>query len=390
MRARRFCFVVLVAGLLAAACSSSSATYDPGMAYGGDGAYGGAAATMAPAATLAPAFPASSPAGFGEVANPTLAEGPQTGGAAASAGAPVPSSNAALPEDQIIKTGSIDIQVAGIDTSIARATDEIHALGGWLAGSDRTTSDAQDMASATYRVPAARFEDALAAMRVLGTKVLSEHTESTPVGGQIVDLPARIANLRASEKAIQAIMEKANTIGDVLTVQQRLADVQGQIEELSGQLAGLTDQSSYSTLTVVFVVPILPTPSPSPTPTPSPSATATPVVWSAGDQAGQAAGALGAVGESAATVLIWVAILVLPIGLAFVLLLALLGFAARRFEPYRRRLLPFTVAQPVTFAQPGWPAQGGAAPAQPASGTPPSGTPPSGAPDAHPEKTPKV
>jgi len=52
--------------------------------------------------------------------------------------------------------------------------------------------------------------------------------------------------------------------------------------------------------------------------------------------------------------------------------------------------LPFTVAQPVTFAQPGWPAQGGAAPAQPASGTPPSGTPPSGAPDAHPEKTPKV
>jgi len=24
-------------------------------------------------------------------------------------------------------------------------------------------------------------------MRVLGTKVLSEHTESTPVGGQIVD-----------------------------------------------------------------------------------------------------------------------------------------------------------------------------------------------------------
>jgi len=39
----------------------------------------------------------------------------------------------------------------------------------------------------------------------------------------------------------------------------------GQIEELSGQLGGvLTDQSSYSTLTVVFVVPILPTPKPEP------------------------------------------------------------------------------------------------------------------------------
>jgi Domain of unknown function (DUF4349) len=367
MRVRGFCFVVLAAGLVAAACSSSAATYAPGMDYGGYGTDEKPAPTTAPVATEASAV--------GEVANPTAAGEPQSGGAEASGAVPVPSSDVPLPEDQIVKTGSIEIQVAGIDTSIARATDEMHGLGGWLAGSDRTTSDAEDMASATYRVPVNRFEDALAAMRVLGSKVLAEHTESTPVGGQIVDLQARIDNLRASEKAIQAIMAKANTIGDVLTVQERLADVQGQIEELSGQLAGLTDQSAYSTLTVVFVVPILPTPSPSPTPTPSPSATATPVAWSAGDQAGQAAGTLGQVGESAATVLIWVAILVIPVGLAFVLLLALLGFAARTFEPYRRRLLPFTVAQPVTFAQPAWPAQSGAAPVQPAPGTPPSSAP---------------
>jgi hypothetical protein len=142
---------------------------------------------------------------------------------------------------------------------------------------------------------------------------------------------------------------------------------------------------------VVFVVPILPTPSPSPTPTPSPSATATPIVWSAGDQAGQAAGALGEVGKSAATVLIWVAILVLPIGLAFVLLLALLGFAARRVvEPYPQATAALHRGPAGDVRPAGWPAQGGAAPAQPASGTPPSGTPPSGAPDAHPEKTPKV
>jgi TolA-binding protein len=107
-------------------------------------------------------------------------------------------------------------------------------------------------------------------MRKLGTKVLSEHSESTPVGGQIVDLQARIANLKASEKAIQAIMAKANTIGDVLTVQQRLAEVQGQIEQLSGQLQGLTDQAAYSTLTVILVVPVVATPSPSASPTPSP------------------------------------------------------------------------------------------------------------------------
>ncbi|MFI5259294.1 MAG: DUF4349 domain-containing protein [Candidatus Limnocylindrales bacterium] len=343
MRARRFCFVLLVAGIFAAACSSSSATP-------GDQFYNQAGPTAAPA------MPAASDGGMYGGAGGTQSVPAQPGNANPTDQAPGASSNAVQPENQIIKTGSISIQVAAVDNSIVVATDQIHALGGWLAGSDRTTSTAQEMASATYRVPVARFEDALAAMRRLGTKVLSEHTESTAVGGQIVDLQARIANLKASEKAIQAIMAKATTIADVLTVQQRLADVQGQIEELSGQLAGLTDQAAMSTLTVVFVVPVLPTPSPSPTPTPSPVPTATPVAWSAGDQANQAAGSLAEVGKGAATVLIWIAILLIPVALALIVLLILLGLVARILDPYLKHLLPVTAGGPATLGTPRTPA----------------------------------
>jgi hypothetical protein len=342
MRTRRFCLVLLAAGLIAAACASSAATYNPNVNYGYP-------------VTMAPAVPAASAAG---AAGPIDQAGATPAfGQAQSGGNPTPAPagtgiNAAGPDSQIVKTGTISIQVAAVDTSIAHATDLMHGFGGWLAGSDRTTGAAQEVASVTYRIPVARFEDALAAMRTLGSKVLSEHTDSTAVGGQIVDLQARIANLRASEKAIQAIMAKANTIGDVLTVQQRLADVQGQIQELSGQLSGLTDQAALSTLTVVFVVPVVPTPTPSPTPTPTPSATATPTPWSAGDQAGQAAGALGEVGKAAETLIIWAAILILPIALVLLLLLALLALVARALDPLRKRIMPYTVAQPVTWAAP--------------------------------------
>jgi hypothetical protein len=375
MRVRWFCLVLLVAGTLAAACSSSSSAATSAL-YAQNGK---------DAPTMAPVMPASSAGGFGDVANATVAPGPESGVPIPSGAAPAATPNAAQPENQVIKTGTISIQVAAVDDSIAQATDQMHALGGWLAGSDRTTRTASDMASVTYRIPVNRFEDALAAMRKLGVKILSEHTESTPVGGQIVDLQSRIANLRASEKAIQVIMAKANTIGDVLTVQQRLAEVQGQIEQLSGQLAGLTDQSAYSTLTVVLVVPILPTPSPSPTPTNSPEPTATAIPWNAGTQAGQAADALGEVGKALATVLIWVAILVVPITLAFILMLALLGFAGRKLDPYRKRLLPFTVAKPVTYQQPS--PQGWFVPGRPGTpGVP--GVP--GVPGTQPEDQPKV
>ena len=331
MRAKRFCLVLLIAGSLAAACAASSATTgDYANPNGGDVTTQG-----------------TGDGGNGHVgAGPTQAPGSKPG--ANASGAPAASSGTGAPEDQIVKTGTISIQVAAVDDAVARATDQIHNLGGWLAGSDRTSDSAQATASVTYRVPVAQFENALAAMRKFGSKVLGEHTESTPVGGQIVDLNARIANLKASEKAIQAIMDKATSINDVLTIQQRLADVQGQIEELSGQVAGLTDTAAFSTLTVDFVVPYTPTESATPSESPSP----TPVPWSAADQAGQAAGTLQQVGEGGATVFIWIAIVFVPVAVALVVLLILLGFAARVLDPYRRRLLPFTVARPVTFTPP--------------------------------------
>jgi hypothetical protein len=335
MRAGTFCFAMLVAGLVAAGCSSASATpYDYGA--GND---------VVPAASQA-AMPLGGAAGGGLIpAGPTSAAA-----ATAAAGAAAPG-NASAIENQIVKTGTIQVQVASIDDAISRATDQIHAMGGWLAGSDRAVDSTSQMGSVTYRIPVDQFENALAAMRKFGTKVLYEHTESTPVGGKIVDLKAQIANLQASETAIQSIMGKATTITDVLTVQQRLSDVQGQIEELSGQLTGLTDQAAYSTLTVQFVVPYTaPSASPSATVSPSP----TPIPWSAGDQAGQATGSLREVGQAGATALIWVVILFLPIVIVSILVILLLALAARQLDVYRRRLLPFTVAQPT----PGnWPAQ---------------------------------
>jgi hypothetical protein len=384
MRSRGFLAAALALFTFAAiGCSSSSSAASP-TPFNGGYPYGGPEASMA-------GLPGGNQ-GVGVPAPATPA--PAVGGTDQSGGVPLPTlapGAAAVPEDRIIKTGSITIEVADIDVSVAKATDQIHALGGFMAGSDRTTSSGNlGVASVTYRVPVAQFEDAVALMRKLGKKVISEHSDSQSVGGQIVDLQARIDNLKATEKAVQAIMDKATTIQDTLTVEQRLSDVRGQIEQLTAQLTGLTDKSAYSTLTVIFEVPE-PGASPSPTPTPSP----TPGPWSAGEQFNQAAAELGGVGQNVATAAIWLVVLILPVTLALLLLLILLIVISRVLDPLRRRWLPFTVAQPVQHGQTGWgspyPAQ---APLPPASATwpapgaqaPPAGQPGTTQPGADPEK----
>jgi hypothetical protein len=175
--------------------------------------------------------------------NPTS----QTGSGAAAALYDVTS-----PGLQIIKTGTLALRVDGLDAALATATQKIAALGGYASGSQRKGDGDLSVASVTYRIPAARWDDALVGLRGLATKVLSEQTQTEDVTTKIVDLGARIANLQATEQALQGIMLKATKISDILAVQSQLTENRGQIEQASADLKHLSEQANFSTLTVTY------------------------------------------------------------------------------------------------------------------------------------------
>jgi hypothetical protein len=128
-------------------------------------------------------------------------------------------------------------------------------MGGYIGASETSTVNDQPVAAITYRIPVERWEDALDLLRGLAgqsTKVISEQTQAVEVTGAVVDLEARIRNLRASEAALQGIASKAVRVSDVLEVQAQLTTVRGEIEQLSAQLKELNDRAAYATLTASF------------------------------------------------------------------------------------------------------------------------------------------
>ena len=156
----------------------------------------------------------------------------------------------ARPELLIIKNGSIQIQAAEIDPTLAAATAQVTSLGGYAAASERTGDGEASRASITFRMPSDRWEEAVVAIRAIGERVLDERTETVDVTGQVVDLRARIQNLETTERALQAIMDRATAIKDVLDVQAQLTKVRGEIEQLEARAAGLEEQAAMSTLTL--------------------------------------------------------------------------------------------------------------------------------------------
>ena len=104
----------------------------------------------------------------------------------------------------------------------------------------------------TYRIPAARWEDAVGASAGSRRRSSPSRPQATEVGGQIVDLEARLRNLRASEQVLVGIAQGTGKVTDLLEVQTRISDVRGQIEQLDGQRAALEDQVAYGTLVTTY------------------------------------------------------------------------------------------------------------------------------------------
>lgn len=279
--------------------------------------------------TTACAAGAAAPQGVDEGA-PLPASSAGGGGTASDEEAPGQGQRglAAPIEQRIIKTGEISLEVTGVPETVARVRALALELGGYVGGSQAGTRD--ESATLILRLPAPRFDEALARLHQLDGEVIAEGTREEDVTGQIVDLEARIANLRASEASYRELVARAERIDDVLAVQARLDQVRGEIEQLAAQLEQVSERAALSTLTVTVI----------------PRAQPVQVqaeAWDPGAQFNQALAALVGIGQGIADIVIWFVIVWLPVLLVLSLLVLL---TLRGVLEARRRLPLARIDQP--------------------------------------------
>jgi hypothetical protein len=97
------------------------------------------------------------------------------------------------------------------------------------------------------RVPVARFEETVRALRDIGT-VRSEGSTTRDVTEEFVDLEGRLRHLRREEKALLRLIDRARSVNEVLSVRRQLSSVQENIESATGQLRLLTTRTDFSAI----------------------------------------------------------------------------------------------------------------------------------------------
>ena len=212
-----------------------------------------------------------------------------TGGAGSGTSGPVADAAAAPVQALlIVRTGELRLEVADLTAALRDGEAAVLRAGGYVSGSSRTASAVDASATVTYRIPSAAWDPTLRALHGLAGKIDSEQVTTEEVTGQVVDLGARIANLRATEAALQAIMAKATKISDVLDVQDKLTTTRGEIEKAVADRQQLQDRAAYGSLDVTFHLPAVVRPAATPVPVKG---------WDPADDVARATGKLVRIGR---------------------------------------------------------------------------------------------
>ena len=181
----------------------------------------------------------------------TAGGGGGSGGDAGSAGAaPL---QMQVDSRSIIRTGRAALEVERFDRSRRNLTRATERYGGFVGSTHEENHAVGNESYATgrivLRVPSGNYSALWARIAVEG-RVLEASNETDDVTEQLIDLSARLENLRAERDRLRELYEEANETEDVLAVEKRLSEVQTEIERIEARQQSLQRQVAYSTITV--------------------------------------------------------------------------------------------------------------------------------------------
>ena len=162
-----------------------------------------------------------------------------------------------IPEDstedrRIVREGSMTLEVEDIAETMSEVAEMADELNGYVVSSYKYEYAQRVEGRIIIRVPFEKFDEAFARLRQLARDVPYETTTATDVTEEYVDLEAQLSNLLATEAQYLALMEKAETVEEMLKVQSELSKVRGQIEQIEGRMQYLEQTSETALIEVTL------------------------------------------------------------------------------------------------------------------------------------------
>jgi len=151
---------------------------------------------------------------------------------------------------KIIKSGNLNFDVEDLSEAKKKVDQYLQSVDGYYEDESYSSSQYRNSHSLTIRVPSSHF-DSLVYLLEYGTgKLESKNISAQDVSEEYVDLQIRLKNNLAYLDQYKEILKKAKTIKEILNVQERIRNLETEIESKKGRIQFLNNRVSYGTLHV--------------------------------------------------------------------------------------------------------------------------------------------
>ncbi len=154
---------------------------------------------------------------------------------------------------KLIKTVNLSVETKEYDSVLAAVERQVEELGGYIEsresynGSSYYGYNNTRNSSLTLRIPEDSLEDFLDTVSTICNVVRrSENVEDVTL--KYVDLESHREVLRTEQERLLEFLKQAENMEDVIAIEQRLSEVQYQLESMESQLRTYDNRIDYSTV----------------------------------------------------------------------------------------------------------------------------------------------
>ncbi len=155
---------------------------------------------------------------------------------------------------KLIKNVDMDVETEEYDTLLTNVQAKIEALNGYVenlsTGEDASYPEKENRnryAAITARIPAERVDQFVTAVSEI-SNVIRKNESVNDVTLQYVDLESHKKALLTEEKRLMELLESAENVEDIISIETRLSEVRYQIDSMESQLRTFDNQINYSTV----------------------------------------------------------------------------------------------------------------------------------------------
>ena len=157
-------------------------------------------------------------------------------------------------QQKLIKRVSINAETEDLEALMPTISAKITELGGYVESQELYNGSGYNSyrsrsVNMVVRIPAERLAEFTA--QVEGISNVVNYSETTDdVTLQYTDTESRVKALQVEQERLLALLEKAESLKDLLEIEDRLTDVRYELESYTSQLRVLDNKVSYATVTI--------------------------------------------------------------------------------------------------------------------------------------------